>query len=36
MSEDGYQSYQPLGVLKPVADDVWIVDGPEFAFATPA
>jgi len=32
MSEDAYQLYAPLGVLKPIADDVWIVDGPEIRF----
>lgn len=26
---DAYAPYQPLNVLKPVAPDVWIVDGPE-------
>jgi hypothetical protein len=29
---DAYQSYDPLGVLKPVAEDIWIVDGPEIRF----
>ena len=24
--------YQPINVLKPVADDIWIVDGPEITF----
>jgi hypothetical protein len=32
MSEDAYQLYDPLGVLKPIADDVWIVNGPEIRF----
>jgi hypothetical protein len=26
---DAYQSYEPLNQLKPVAGEVWIVDGPE-------
>jgi len=29
---DAYKTYEPLGVLKPVAEDVWIVDGPEIRF----
>lgn len=32
MREDAYQPYDPLGVLKPVAEDIWIVDGPEIRF----
>jgi hypothetical protein len=28
----GYDPYTPLDALKPVADDVWIVDGPEIRF----
>jgi len=27
-----YKPYAPLDFLKPVADDVWIVDGPEIGF----
>ncbi|MEG6508183.1 DUF4336 domain-containing protein [Methyloligella sp. 2.7D] len=27
-----YQGYAPLNVPKPVADDIWIVDGPEIKF----
>src|SRR6185312_11539383 len=27
-----YEGYEPLGVLKPVAPEVWIVDGPEIRF----
>ncbi|MBJ6124129.1 DUF4336 domain-containing protein [Microvirga splendida] len=29
MCRDAYVPYEPLNVLKPVAPDVWIVDGPE-------
>lgn len=29
------QTYPPLNTLKPVADDVWIVDGPAIAFGPP-
>ncbi len=29
MSEDAYVAYAPLNALKPFADDVWTVDGPE-------
>jgi hypothetical protein len=32
MTSTAYMPYQPLGVLKAVADDVWIVDGPEIRF----
>lgn len=32
MSKDAYQSYAPLDVLKPVAENIWIVDGPEIRF----
>ncbi|MEH2513106.1 hypothetical protein V1291_004460 [Nitrobacteraceae bacterium AZCC 1564] len=32
MTAPAYQLYEPLGQLKPVADDVWIVDGPEIRF----
>lgn len=31
--EPRLEPYTPLNVLKPVARDVWIVDGPEIAFA---
>ncbi len=27
-----YATYPPLGVLKPVADDVWLMDGPVISF----
>lgn len=29
---DAFEPYRPLGVLKPVATDVWIADGPEIRF----
>jgi len=29
---DAYRPYAPLGILKPFAGDVWIVDGPEIRF----
>lgn len=29
MSSDAFIDYAPLNTLKPVADEVWIVDGPE-------
>jgi hypothetical protein len=29
---DSYAPYAPLNVLKPVAADIWIVDGPEIRF----
>jgi hypothetical protein len=32
MKAAAYKPYEPLGVLKPVADDVWLVDGPEIRF----
>ncbi|MGN6819544.1 MAG: DUF4336 domain-containing protein [Sphingomonas sp.] len=32
MTQDGYRTYDPLGVLKPVAENIWIVDGPEIRF----
>ncbi|WP_424630170.1 DUF4336 domain-containing protein [Bradyrhizobium sp. SYSU BS000235] len=32
MTAPAYQLYEPLGQLKCVADDVWIVDGPEIHF----
>jgi hypothetical protein len=30
--EPSFEAYSPLNVLKPVARDVWIVDGPEIQF----
>lgn len=40
MSSDAFTAYAPLNTLKPVADDIWIVDGPEigmryFGFTLP-
>jgi hypothetical protein len=32
MSQEHYLTYPPLNTLKPVADDVWIVDGPVIRF----
>jgi hypothetical protein len=32
MTDHGRQTYPPLNTLKPVADDVWIVDGPPIEF----
>lgn len=32
MSTDAFIPYAPLNVLKPVAADVWLVDGPEIRF----
>jgi hypothetical protein len=32
MPADAFVPYAPLNVLKPLADDVWIVDGPEIRF----
>jgi len=32
MSSDTRQTYPPLNTLKPVADDIWIVDGPVIRF----
>ncbi len=29
----GYTPYEPLGALKPVAEDIWTVDGPEIAYS---
>jgi hypothetical protein len=34
-SEDSHATYPPLNILKPVADDLWIVDGPEIRFGLP-
>ncbi len=33
MSEAAFEPYAPLNVPKPVAEDVWIVDGPEIRFS---
>ena len=30
-----YALYEPVNTLKPVADDVWIVDGPEIQMSYP-
>jgi hypothetical protein len=35
MAGSAYQPYAPLNVLKPVAGDLWIVDGPEIRMAFP-
>jgi hypothetical protein len=32
MTAPAFRPYEPLGVLKPVAHDIWIVDGPEIRF----
>ncbi len=32
MSDPGYRPYLPQLTLRPVADDLWIVDGPEIAY----
>lgn len=32
MPDNAYAPYEPLNVLKPVAPDLWIVDGPEIRF----
>jgi hypothetical protein len=34
-SEDSHATYPPLNILNPVADDLWIVDGPEIRFGLP-
>lgn len=34
-SEVSHATYPPLNTLKPVADDLWIVDGPEIRFGLP-
>lgn len=34
MQDPAYTPYAPLGVPKPVARDVWIVDGPEIRFGS--
>ena len=33
MSGPAFEPYAPLNVVKPVCDDVWIVDGPEIRFS---
>ncbi len=33
MTQPDRQTYPPLNTLKPVIDDVWIVDGPLIEFA---
>jgi hypothetical protein len=35
MTEPDRQTYPPLNTLKPVTDDVWIVDGPLIEFGPP-
>ena len=35
MTEPDRQTYPPLNTLKPVTDDVWIVDGPLIEFRPP-
>ncbi len=35
MKKDALGAYPPLNTLKPVAEDVWIVDGPLIEFALP-
>lgn len=35
MMQHDCQTYPPLNTLKPVTDDVWIVDGPLIAFGPP-
>ena len=35
MTEPDRQTYPPLNTLKPVTDDVWIVDGPQIEFGPP-
>jgi hypothetical protein len=35
MMPDGTYTYAPLNQLKPVAEDVWIVDGPTIRFGLP-
>ena len=35
MSESDGVAYQPINTLKPVCDDVWIVDGPTIRFGMP-
>lgn len=32
MATTAYKAYEPLGILKPVAENVWIIDGPEIRF----
>ena len=35
MTEPDRQTYPPLNTLKPVTDDIWIVDGPLIEFGPP-
>ena len=35
MPREGPLAYPPLNTLKPVADDIWIVDGPMIRFGVP-
>ncbi|MBN8965431.1 MAG: DUF4336 domain-containing protein [Rhizobiales bacterium] len=35
MQQRPHPTYQPLNTLKPVADDLWIVDGPIIRFGAP-
>jgi hypothetical protein len=35
MSDAGQETYPPLDTLKPVAENVWIVDGPTIRFGLP-
>jgi hypothetical protein len=34
-NRDAYVTYPPLNTCKPVADDIWIVDGPAIRFGMP-
>ncbi|HUU24995.1 MAG TPA: hypothetical protein VMW68_05460, partial [Methyloceanibacter sp.] len=35
MHDAGHGTYSPLNTLKPVFENVWIVDGPVIAFGMP-
>lgn len=35
MDQEEQVTYPPLNTLKPVASEVWIVDGPAFRFGFP-
>ena len=35
MTRESSATYPPLNTLKPVADNVWIVDGPVIEFGMP-
>ncbi|MGH6971879.1 MAG: hypothetical protein ACREEQ_09740 [Caulobacteraceae bacterium] len=35
MDADSLRTYPPLGALKPVTEDVWVVDGPLVRFGPP-